>query len=195
MHVLDQVLSPAINEIVLAVSFNWQKIQAEIGGYWRDVKVSYAIEEVPLGTGGAIRHAMQHAGISEALIVNGDTLLKVDSQDLLQFATGRCADIAMALKEVENSARFGKVRMNEICRVVGFEEKGTNGIGLINAGVYYVKSSVFDKIDKDVFSFEKEVIESHYAELQIYGMKTDAYFIDMGIPEDLARAQIELSTR
>lgn len=193
-HVLDQLLIAQIDEIVIAVSFQWQKVRDEIGDRWRDVKVSYSIEQEPLGTGGAIKQAMRQAGVTEALVANGDTLLKMDAGDLLRFAHEHRADIVIALKLTEDSARFGKVNIDTSGRIVAFEEKGQCACGLINSGVYYVKDSVFATIDAAAFSFEKDVLARHHAGLAIYGMRTDAYFIDMGVPEDLARARIELPT-
>lgn len=193
-HVLDQLLTADLDEIVLAVSFQWQKIQAEIGSRWHDVTISYSIEQSPLGTGGAIRQAMKQAGITEALVANGDTLLKINADNLIQFARDHDADIAIALRAAEDTSRFGKVCIDSNNRIVAFEEKTPGSSGLINSGVYYVNSSVFSTMDTPSFSFEKDILVKQNDLLAIYGMQTSAYFIDMGVPEDLDRAQRELST-
>ena len=193
-HVLDQLAIAPIDEIILAVSFQWQKVRAEIGDSWCGVKVSYSVEQEPLGTGGAIKQAMRQSGVTEALVANGDTFLKLNAGELLQFAQEQGADIAIALKVTEDSARFGKVNIDALGRVLAFEEKGQSTKGLINSGVYFVRESAFASIEKEAFSFEKDVLTLHCSELAIYGMPTDAYFIDMGVPEDLARARTDLST-
>jgi D-glycero-alpha-D-manno-heptose 1-phosphate guanylyltransferase len=192
-HVLDQLTTAPIDEIILAVSFHWQKVLAEIGDSWCGVKISYSIEQEALGTGGAIKQAMRQSGVNEALVVNGDTFLKMNAGDLLQFAKEQNADIAIALKQTEDSARFGKVNIDELGRVLAFEEKGQCGRGLINSGVYYVRELVFASIQQETFSFEKDVLTLYCSEFAIYGMPTDAYFIDMGVLEDLARARTDLS--
>lgn len=191
-HVLDQLLSASPEEFVLAVSFQWQKLQAAIGHQWKGVKVSYSVEHSPLGTGGAIRQAMQQANVNEALVANGDTLLRQDAAKLVQFAREHDADIAIALKQLADISRFGKVRIDHANRITAFEEKKTGASGLINSGLYYLRSSVFDGVETPSFSLEKEILSGQLNRLQMFGMPTDAYFIDMGIPEDLARAQIEL---
>ncbi len=191
-HVLDQLITTPIDEIVLAVSFQWQKVRAEIGTQWRNVKVSYSIETEPLGTGGAIRQAMQQSGITEALVANGDTLLKINPHDLIQFAKEHDADIAIALKATEDSSRFGKVSIDPSGRIVAFQEKAPGSSGLINSGLYYLKTSIFNQIDTPSFSFENVILAERHNRLAIFGMQTTAYFIDMGIPEDLARARLEL---
>ena len=191
-HVLDQLVVAPIDEIVMAVSFQWQKVRAAIGDSWCGVEVSYSIEQQPLGTGGAIKQAMWQAGITEALVGNGDTLLKMDAGVLLRFAHEHRADIAIALKATEDTVRFGKVNIDVSGRVVAFDERGQHGTGLINSGVYYVRDSALASITAQAFSFENDVLALHHGELAIYGMPTDAYFIDMGVPEDLARARVEL---
>lgn len=193
MYVLDQLVTTPIDEIVLAVGYQWQKIQAAIGAEWRGVKVSYSIEQQPLGTGGAIKLALTQFHLSEAIVVNGDTLLKCDAGKLARFAQERQADICMALKTTTDTARFGRVNIDRSGRVIAFEEKGRGSQGLINSGVYFVKAAVFSLVNAAAFSFEKDILTQHLSRLAIYGMQTDAYFIDMGVPEDLARAQEELS--
>lgn len=193
-YVLDQLVTAPIDEIILAVSYQWQKIQSMICEQWRGVKVSYSIEEEPLGTGGAIKQALTQFHLSEAIVVNGDTLLKCDTAALVQLARDRNADIGMALKMTSDTARFGKVKIDQSGHVTAFEEKGGCSQGLINAGAYFVKSSVFSLVDATQFSFENDILMQNLSNLNIYGMPTDAYFIDMGVPEDLSKAQNELGT-
>ncbi|MFZ2267945.1 MAG: sugar phosphate nucleotidyltransferase [Azonexus sp.] len=192
-HVLDQLLSANPDEFVLAVSFQWKKLQTTIGHQWRGVKVRYSVELGPLGTGGAILQAMRQANVNEALVANGDTLLKLDAATLVRFAYEHDADIAIALKEMENISRFGKVRIDEASRIIAFEEKISGSSGLINSGLYYLRSSIFDGVDTPAFSLETEILTRQYNRLRMYGMPTKGYFIDMGVPEDLARAQQELT--
>lgn len=191
-YVLDQLLSTSIDEIVLAVSYQFEKIQDAIGDQWHGVKVSYSIEKEPLGTGGAIKKAMEQFSLTEALVINGDTLLKCDVESLLQMAQDKKADIFMALKMTSDTARFGNVKVNQSSRVIAFEEKGDGSRGLINSGVYFVRAVVFSNINKTAFSFEQDILTRNLSRLDIYGMPTDAYFIDMGVPEDLSRAHCEL---
>jgi D-glycero-alpha-D-manno-heptose 1-phosphate guanylyltransferase len=191
-YVLDQLAGAQVDEIILAVSFQWEKIHAAIGDRWQDVKVSYSIEQAPLGTGGAIRQAMIQTGLSEALVVNGDTLLKFDVRALTAFAQQCDADVCMTLKYMADTARFGRVDIGPSGRVQAFEEKGGGSAGFINSGVYYVRDAVFAGMANAAFGFENDVLAAKLQALRIYGIQTNAYFIDMGVPEDLARAQAEL---
>ena len=63
--------------------------------------------------------------------------------------------------------------------------------GLINAGVYVLKSGIFlSKTESGKnFSIEKDFFEKYINELEIFGFVHEAYFIDIGIPEDFSKAQ------
>ncbi|MDR6584358.1 hypothetical protein HBH1_02112 [Herbaspirillum sp. BH-1] len=191
-YVLDRLVEGGASELVLAVSFQWEKIRALYGSQWRGVPVVYSVEPQPLGTGGAIRHAMRSHEIEEAIVVNGDTLLDLDAGALAAFARDKAADVAMALKYMADTSRFGRVEIDQAARVLGFREKGVGQAGLINSGVYHVHARVFADSTDAAFSFELDVLAGKLDTAAIYGMQTDAYFIDMGVPEDLARAQYEL---
>ncbi|MBG7620979.1 nucleotidyltransferase family protein [Herbaspirillum sp. AP02] len=191
-YVLDRLVEGGASELVLAVSFQWEKIRALYGSQWRGVPVAYSVEPQPLGTGGAICHAMRSHDIDETIVVNGDTLLDLDASALVAFARDKEADVAMALKYMADTSRFGRVEIDQSARVLGFREKGVGQAGLINSGVYYVHARVFTASSNAAFSFELDVLTGKLNTAAIYGMQTNAYFIDMGVPEDLARAQYEL---
>ena len=191
-YVLEQLSSAPVDEIILSVGFQSKKIENIFGDYWGHIPLSYSVEDKPLGTGGAIKKAMQTKGIEEALVMNGDTLLKIDPDVLWNYARKENADIAMTLKFCEDASRFGVVRVNSKNQVDGFEEKRSGASGPINTGLYYIKKSVFSLSKKEIFSFEEDILSLGYKNLKIVGMMTDAYFIDMGVPEDFSRAQTEL---
>jgi D-glycero-alpha-D-manno-heptose 1-phosphate guanylyltransferase len=191
-YVLDQLSVPEIDEIVLSVGFRWKKIQDLFGFEWQGRRIIYSIEEQPLGTGGAIKKSMFEIGCSEALVVNGDSLLRIEPAELINFSISREADVAIALKRMGETSRFGVVTMDSTYRINSFREKSVQTSSLINAGFYYIKDSIFSLIKTDEFSFERELLMAHVSTIKIYGYETNSYFIDMGVPEDLSRAQTDL---
>jgi D-glycero-alpha-D-manno-heptose 1-phosphate guanylyltransferase len=192
-YVLDQLAASGTTEVVLAVSFQWQKLRDSLGESWQGVPLHYSVEPEPLGTGGAVRHAMNQMGWVEAIVANGDTLLKMDSRILRDTANHFSADIVMALKWIDDVSRYGSVSLGPGSRVIAFEEKGQSGEGLVNAGLYWIKASVFDRAPDGVFSLERDLMAEHVTKLAMYGVETSGYFVDMGIPEDLERARREMS--
>jgi D-glycero-alpha-D-manno-heptose 1-phosphate guanylyltransferase len=194
-HVLERLQSNGVSHVCLAVSFQWQKLEATLGKSWNGLNLSYSIEDRPLGTGGAIRQAMIKMGWSESFVANGDTLVDVDMYSLVRLALANHADMVMTLKNIEDTSRFGKVNLQASGRVVSFDEKGQSGPGLINAGLYWLRANALRHVARETFGLERDVMLAHVADLSIYGLVSQGYFIDMGIPEDLARARAELSRR
>jgi D-glycero-alpha-D-manno-heptose 1-phosphate guanylyltransferase len=193
-HVLDHLVSNGVKKIVLAVSFQWEKLRDALGFSWRGIPLSYCVEYAPMGTGGAIKFALQQNDLDKALVVNGDTLLLESPRPLMDLSDFYKADVMIALKRVENAGRFGRVLIEPNGRVISFEEKGSTDSGHINAGMYFVHRRVLSEINKNKFSFENDILSKYCVHLQIFGHTTNAYFIDMGVPEDLLRARLELKS-
>ena len=91
-------------------------------------------------------------------------------------------------------SRYGSVTIGNNNLITLFSEKGvSSGRGFINGGVYMINRTLFDKYPQPKkFSFEKDLMEKYYTQEQFFAMPSDGYFIDIGIPEDYARAQQEL---
>jgi D-glycero-alpha-D-manno-heptose 1-phosphate guanylyltransferase len=153
-----------------------------------------SLEAEPLGTGGAIREASTLATEKNILILNGDTFFHIDLEALSAFHGRKSADCSLCLKPMKDFDRFGVVQRNEDQQVTLFREKQVYSEGLINGGVYALNREQFLKENlPPVFSFEKDYLERSLDIRRIYGIVQDAYFIDIGIPEDYLRVQTEIN--
>ena len=191
-HVLDRIQLPELSGIVLAVGFQWQKISSYVGHHWNGIPIQYAVEKLPLGTGGAIKNAMDMVDGDEALIVNGDTLFDIHLTSFIGFAREKNAQVCIALRKVDDCSRYGRVKIGTNGEMLSFGEKGFKGAGLINGGIYYLRSKCLDRITAESFSFESDFLSLPQPRHSIYGIPFDNYFIDIGIPSDLLRAEVEL---
>jgi D-glycero-alpha-D-manno-heptose 1-phosphate guanylyltransferase len=190
--VLDRLVDSGFRRITLSVGYLAQVVQDHFGFVFRGADLRYAVEHAPLGTGGAIRHALQDRGEEAALVVNGDTLLQADFGAIARWYEQEPVPAAIVLRRMDDVGRYGAVAL-EGDRVTAFLEKGREGPGLINAGVYVVTPALFEMLDLPrVFSFETDVLQRHCATLRPRGLVSDAWFIDIGIPADLERARLEL---
>jgi D-glycero-alpha-D-manno-heptose 1-phosphate guanylyltransferase len=136
---------------------------------------------------------MREADAAEALVLNGDTLFDMDLNALMSFHAERGAQVSIAVRRVQDVSRYGSVQVDEGGRLVQFGEKRREGEGLINAGVYVVSATAFHGIRAERFSFEQEVLAAGIGRLRLYAMEAAGYFIDIGVPEDLARAGRDLA--
>ena len=193
-YVLDRLAQAGIKGFVLAAGFQWSKLHDYIGDEWKSIPVQYSVEAESLGTGGAIKKAFSNMDVHETIIVNGDTLFDINIQKFLHFAIANQSLACIALRKVEDCSRYGRVTVNSQGRIMSFGEKDLQGEGFINGGVYYLRSNALDSIFLNSFSFEKAFLKGQHSREPIFGMPFDDYFIDIGIPSDLQRAQTELMT-
>ena len=130
---------------------------------------------------------------SDVIVLNADTFFGINLKDLSSVHFDKKADCTMALKPMKQFERYGTVEKNNQQQVTGFSEKKYTESGFINGGVYALNVRNFlAKPFPSPFSFEKDYLGMEYPNGKIYGMTSDAYFIDIGIPEDYKRAQAEL---
>ena len=192
-YVLDDLAAQGVTRVILSTGYRHEVVEAYFGNSYQSLNVAYSVEETPLGTGGAIRKALQQVTQPDVLILNGDTLFRVNLADMNEFHRTHRADLTLALKTMSDCSRYGRVE-TEDHRVTQFKEKMAGQPGSINGGVYLLNESVFPVLEQllEKFSFEKDFLEAHYRSLRVLAYSSDAYFIDIGIPEDFARAQREL---
>jgi len=182
-----------ITRVIMAVGFKKEPIQQHFQSEYQRIEIVYAEEYEPLGTGGAIVNALPQVKNNRFFILNGDTVFNISLGKLIEKHRDLNADLTMALRKIEDATRYGSVKIDHSGRIKGFLEKGdSHGEGLINGGIYFAERSLFSNCAaKEMFSFEKEILESKYKTHRFYGVPFDDYFLDIGIPEDYKRAQHE----
>lgn len=190
-----------IHTLVLATSYLAEVFTPYFGdGSAWGMKILYAVEKEPLGTGGAIRNAAEllnrdELGDEPIVIFNGDVLSRHSIADQISFHQSKSADATLHLIDVEDARAFGCVPTNSDGRVTAFLEKMDNPItNSINAGCYVFHPSVLDRIPLgEVVSIEREtfpaLVESGRP---VYGYKEQAYWLDVGTPAALFKGSRDL---
>ena len=188
-HVIKHFQQQGIQEFIFALGY---KSEAFIELLSAD-NHKFSIEPEPLGTGGAIKLACTQLTEKTTLVVNGDTLFKIDLGKLAAFHHMCGAHCTLSLKPMHDFDRYGVVELNKDYSIRSFKEKQHYEAGLINGGIYALHAEKFLNEElPEKFSFEKDYLEKYYNERRMYGVVQDEYFIDIGIPEDYERAQKEL---
>ena len=159
-----------------------------------DLRIEVAIEPFAAGTGGALWHARQRLD-ERFFLLNGDSWFDISLARLAEPLRAEPSVIAvLALRPVDDTARYGSVAVSGD-RVVAFSERASQpGPRLINGGVYACRRPLVDHLDERC-SLERDVLPTLAAAGALCGVVFDGYFIDIGIPEDLARAQREIPER
>ena len=190
-YIFDYLILHNINRVVLAVGYKYEYIYNYFGDKYQDIELVYSVEEEPLGTGGGIRLAVDRLKSDEFFIINGDTFFNVDLLAFDKFAKSSNSDLSLALKPMKSFKRYGSVEL-ESDRVLSFKEKQFVKSGLINGGIYFCNKSILNSFSVgQKFSFEKDLMEKILDKKTLTGFVSDTYFIDIGIPEDYAKANID----
>lgn len=192
---LDALAKDGVTSVTLSVHHQWQKIRGYFDAHPPGMPLTYAVEKEPLGTGGAIRFAMKVCQAkTPAIVVNGDTFVKVDYAALYRQHCHSGAMLTMVLRQVPDTARYGEVVVaGDIIQT--FRAGRSGKAGLINAGIYVITPGFFDAYNlAQVFAFEQDFMIPFVGQIKPHSYLAEDYFIDIGIPEDYARAQKELPT-
>ena len=193
-YILDQLHEAAATKIVLAVSYKAETIKDYFQDSYKGIPLEYSVEDEPLGTGGGILKALALVRAPHVLVINGDTFFKISLQELYQFHREHNAHLTLAARQVENSDRYGSLMLGSDARIIGFNEKSSSSNSLINGGIYVIDKKFIEGLNLPAkFSFEKDILEKYFQAYRFLGKVEDAPFIDIGIPEDYARAQSQLS--
>lgn len=190
-HLLHYLKRQGVKRVILSVGFQHELIQAEYGDAFAGVSIVYSVESEPLGTGGAVQQAMQFATEQDVFLLNGDTLFEVELTQLLEKHRAFDADVTIALKSMRHFSRYGTVVTNGR-RVLRFEEPVPRDVGEINGGVYVLCKDLLARHElPNKFSFESDYLRVFAGQDRMFAETFDRYFIDIGIPDDYARAQHE----
>jgi mannose-1-phosphate guanylyltransferase len=196
-HQINKARSAGITEIVLATSFKAELFEPYFGdGKNFGISIKYAVEEVALGTGGAISNAAAMLeGSGPVAIFNGDVLSKHDLDGQFKFHESNGADVTLYLTEVEDARAYGAVELDDSGRVLAFNEKMENPpTNIINAGCYIFNREVIAAIPfGKVISVERETFPQLLAAgAKVFGFIDKSYWLDIGTPTALLKASRDL---
>jgi D-glycero-alpha-D-manno-heptose 1-phosphate guanylyltransferase len=185
-YLLDRLGQAGFRAVTLLTGYKGEMVEEELGFTYQGMQLGYSVETTPLGTGGAIRAAARVMPCDQLLVLNGDTYFDVDYRGLVEHATAG-SDL-MACRQVADVGRYGAVQLGAAGQVTALAEKGADGPGLINGGIYVLDREAMASWPEEVFSLEAEYFPKRVADQQIYGLSCDRSFIDIGVPEDLMHA-------
>lgn len=192
-YLIDDLINEGVTNFIFSLGYKSELFISLLEEKLPMKNYLIVIEDVPLGTGGAIKLACKKAKDENVIALNGDSLFKVNLKELMQFHLEKKSRCTLALKPMQNFERYGSVEIDAVQKINSFKEKQFITKGCINGGVYAIEvASFLQKSLEDKFSMEQDYLEKYSGEGNFYGFIQEGYFIDIGIPEDFVRAQIEL---
>ena len=196
-HQLAMARNAGITTVVLATSYLSEVFIPYFGdGSKFGMKLLYAVEKEPLGTGGAIRNAADLLGRDESIVIfNGDVLSSHNLRGQIDFHDKNSADVTLHLTQVDDARAYGCVPMDSNGRVTAFLEKMENPpTNKINAGCYVFSPSVIDEIAPNtVVSIERETFPHLVSSgKKVFGYLDQSYWLDIGTPKALMQGSRDL---
>jgi mannose-1-phosphate guanylyltransferase len=197
-RVLAHLAAHGIDDVVLSLGYRPDAFtDAYPDATCAGVRLHYAVEPEPLDTAGAIGFAARQAGVEDRfVVVNGDVLTDIDLTALLAFHDRVGAEGTIALTKVDDPSQFGVVPTDPDGRVLAFVEKPPRDeapTDLVNAGFYVLEPSVLDRIPSGrKVNIERETFPAMVAGGTLYGQADPAYWLDVGTPERLLQANLDV---
>lgn len=192
--VLRSLAAKGFSRVVLSLGYMAEKISSHFGDHFAGMALVYVVEDQPLGTGGAVRLALSQCKQEPVFVLNGDTFLDLEADDIERLWLEHRRPIIVA-REVPDTARYGRLMVQDGL-VKSLTEKGVAGPGLINAGFYVLDRTQLDAFElNQPFSIEADFLAKAVEKMPVDVFVTQGQFIDIGVPEDYHRAQKELAGR
>lgn len=194
-----------VNVVCLAANPWFRKWKREITSMApRGMRLIWAFETTPLGTGGAIRFGFDRLcqsvpGVETLIVFNGDVLIEADLTAVTRYHHRKKSSCTLALTRVNDSSRFGLVESSRGGRIRWFHEKpkGRARPGWINAGLYIMSWKFAASIPAHkVLSVERDIFPARLAEnWPIYSRRIPGYWNDIGTPSTYLKAHADLMAR
>lgn len=198
-HQFDVLKAHGIREAVLCTSYRAADFQKSLGrGRSQGMRLAFAHEDAPLGTGGAIKNAEALLrGRGTFLALNGDVLMKLDISSFLKAHRRARAEATIALARVPDPTLYGLVKTARDGRVLEFLEKPSPDeieSDTINAGAYLFEPSVLAEMPSgEPYSLERRLFPDLVrAGRRVFGFAHKGYWNDIGTPERYLQTHLDL---
>ncbi|WP_212629661.1 sugar phosphate nucleotidyltransferase [Pseudomonas sp. KB-10] len=185
-RVLRQLARAGVNEAVLCAHYRAEQVAEQLAALAQDagLQLMLVVEPSPMGTGGALLNALrEQPPQGRYLVLNADTFVDADGYALMAQGQGS----ALLGVQVDDRSRYGSLEVDATGRLLALLEKGREGAGLINAGVYAFTCETFASATVRACSMEQELLPDLLAHEAVGVIEYGGRFIDIGTPESLDR--------
>ena len=192
-HLMRYHVRRGAQHLIISVGYMSSHIMNFFGDEFEGVPISYAVEDVPLGTGGAVKKSASWLKTKyPCLLVNGDSFFPFNLRQLIELHNKKRANLTMALFNATEDHRYGAVNFDKSGRVTEFDNKNALEGQPANGGVYVLETKRLSWLEEqdEPFSFEEIAIPKLIGSGgRVFAMTQSAHFIDIGMPADYKLAQ------
>ena len=187
---INDLVDQGCRRIILGTGYMSDQIESYIKKR-NDANYLISFENLTLGTGGAIRHALKLFQSDQVLVLNGDSYIAFSVNSLMQFHISRHAETTILLSSGTRGADYGNVVLDKDHRILSFQEKPQCSEGqLINGGVYCLQHELIRQQSEGEASIERDWFPEWIHSKRVLGMVLPKPFYDIG-----TRERFELATQ
>mgnify|MGYP002510298837 CR=1 FL=1 len=185
-HIINLLKEHGITDICVTLCYKPQSVMDCFGSGERlGVRLTWFVEDEPLGTAGSVKNCMPHIGAEDFLVISGDCVCDLDLSQLIRFHEERSAQATLGLYHHKSPLEYGLVLTGEDGRVERFVEKPGWGQVItdqINTGIYVLSPAAMDRVPQDaVWDFGKDLFPAMLREgAPLFALPLEGYWRDMG---------------
>ena len=185
-HIIGLLKNHGVDDICVTLCYKPQKVMDHFGSGDRlGVRLTYFIEDEPLGTAGSVKACMPHIGAEDFLVISGDCVCDLDLTALVRFHREREAAATLGLYRHKTPLEYGLVLTDGEGRVERFVEKPAWGqvfTDQINTGIYVLSPAAMERVPGETaWDFGKDLFPALLREgAGLYGLPLEGYWCDMG---------------
>jgi len=189
---LDRLFQGGIGRAILCVGYRKEQIikhikeEAPRHPSWGEI--IFSEEDMPLGTGGAVKNAEAKIRGDQFFVLNGDTLAEVPLLELRDFHHEKGSMVTIAAAPVPDRSDVGSIDIHASGRITGFRERATERAGFVSAGIYLMEKTALHSMPDGAFSLEQDFFPKITAEYPCFAFITAGDVLDIGTPERYNRA-------
>ena len=198
---IDLCRRHGFTRVLLLTPSDPEVIQAHFGDGARfGVRLGYQVAETPRGTAGALRDALPQLD-DTFLVMHGDTYIDVDLRQMWSAHAARPVDATLFVHPTDHPQDSDLVELDTVGLVTALRpyprQQAVDARNLVNAGLYVLTRTHLDamipasgRVDlaRDTFPHMLE----HKARL--WGYRSAEYIQDVGTPERLDRAAVDIES-
>jgi D-glycero-alpha-D-manno-heptose 1-phosphate guanylyltransferase len=194
-YLLDYWQAQGVKHFILSVGYKEELIRNYFGDKYKNSRVDYIVEKKPLGTGGGLLLSVKSLKLNQPfLVLNGDTLFKINLSNLLKHHSTCKADMTLSLSNLADNSRYSEVLLDKSGKLIRSLKRRskTSNNKVSNGGVYLLEPTLLDdyKSHNIKYSLEDELLPDLLKKnKRIAGFVSKEKFIDIGRPEDYRRAE------
>ncbi len=150
-----------ISEVIICSGYKTEMIEDYLKNRKLGIKITFSIENKPLGTGGAIKKAGNKIKEKSFLVINGDIITNIDLKQLLKKEN--------SIASIQLKSKFGILQTDQD-KIIKFDEKKEIPDIWMNAGIYYLNKEIIKDLP-NIGDIEKTVFPNFAKKEKLFTIK------------------------